>query len=59
MTVESNGGSIWFHIQNITYIKCPPYENVINGMNDAWKIAMACERKRMPKSYKKEKNNGK
>lgn len=40
-----------------TYINCPPYENVMNGMNDAWKIAMADERRRLTKSYRKE-NNG-
>ena len=39
-----------------TYISCPPYESALNGMNDAWKIAMADERKRLTKSYKKEKN---
>ena len=39
-----------------TYISCPPYESALNRMNDAWKIAMADERKRLTKSYKKEKN---
>lgn len=40
-----------------TYISCPPCESVMNGMNDAWKHAMAYERKKLTKSYRKE-NNG-
>ena len=32
-----------------TYISCPPSENVMNGMNDAWKIAMKMERERLKK----------
>lgn len=38
-----------------TYISCPPHENVMNGMNDAWKIAMADERKKLTKSYRRKK----
>lgn len=40
-----------------TYINCPANENVMNGLNDAWKHAMAYERKRLTKSYRRE-NNG-
>ena len=35
-----------------TYISCPPSENVMNGMNDAWKFAMKTERKRLKKKGK-------
>ena len=40
------------HIGWKTYINCPSNENVINGLNDAWKIAIKTERERL-------KNNGK
>ena len=36
-----------------TYINCPPYESVMNGMNDAWKRAMQEERKRLTKEYRR------
>ena len=37
-----------------TYINCPPYESVMNGMNDAWKHAMSDERKKLTNAYRKE-----
>ena len=36
------------------YINCYPFESCMNGMNDAWKIAMTDERKRLTKAYRKE-----
>lgn len=39
------------------YINCPPYENVMNGMNNAWKLTMSYERKKLTKAYKKEHKN--
>lgn len=36
-----------------TYISCPANENVMNGLNDAWKHAMQEERKKLTKDYKK------
>jgi len=35
-----------------TYISCPANENVMNGLNDAWKHAMQTERKRLIKRKK-------
>ena len=36
------------------YICCPPYESIMNGINNAWKFAMADERKKLTKAYRKE-----
>ena len=36
------------------YINCLPFESCMNGMNDAWKFAMAKERQKLTKAYRKE-----